>query len=55
MRLKKINKDVIFKCRFFSAEFITNCTMYGMNWGQFSTGKHKYIHIGRHVLAMHLK
>jgi len=55
MRLIKVNRDLILRCRFFQAEFIYNCRIGRPNWGEFSTGKHKYIHFGRHVLAIHFK
>ena len=55
MKLKRIGKDLILKCRWFSAEFMHNCHIGRPNYGQFSTGKHKYFHFGKHVLAIHLR
>ena len=53
MKIKIINRDIIVKTKRHSIEFIHNCSRYKPNWEAFNTGKHKYIHIGKHVLAIH--
>ena len=54
MKFKKIDKDLIFKCRWFSCEFFEST--YGEKRprvGMFFTGKHKYFYIFTRVLAFH--
>ncbi len=54
VKLKIINKDIIFNCNYFSIELLFNVNN-TVRWSHFSTGKHHYFYIRKSIFILHFK